>query len=265
MRFRNCKSLRVTFAQVALFLLTSLISLSIEAACTGNQILSGSFHYAEPGCSENQLSTIVSRQSFCGTSYPPPTVFPPVPPPPSACVDRPMPYGYVELYQNGLVVAHTWTDSSGAFEICGNTASPEVSKNYFVRMYPSDFWSVNLTDVNSTLYSATSETYDVCTGSIRWDMVDHRTTENAAENIFKLLADDAYFALLNGVGWENNLNLQVVFPYSLTAFFPTGQLMSVELGDEQDPDVLFRTYSFFALNQLYNQTYPVSASQCGAT
>jgi hypothetical protein len=258
---------------------------STAASCSGNLYLSGTFNYAEPGCTETDNLVKDFQASFCcGMSCGAPPDLPVSPPPATTCVNQTLKRARVQLFVDGFPDFATLTDENGAFEFCLTNPDPTTPHDFQVSVLPcadgtSDgdgcgyllsgipqMWSVSVTTPNQLYYTAESDTATgVCTGSVRWDMVDHRSQWNGAEHIFNLLANDAYDYLVNTVGWANNHQLDVYFPDGGTGFSTTNQTVHVASGDEQDPDRILRVYSFFVLHQLYGQQFPLVSASCGSS
>ena len=221
-----------------------------------------------------------------------PTLPPPVDIPNAAgCSDIPLRRVRVELWEDNVLpgpsagdslLVSTATDANGVFAFC-RTSAPNDEVDIYVSVKtcadgttdgdacgtrsgtPTQFSVVTTTPGNEVFTTHTATVDDVCTGSIHWDIVDRRALHNGGQNIFDLLANDTFDFLENEVGWSNAFRLQVRFPDSATGFSTSDEIVHIASGDEQDPDVILRAYSFFVLHQLYDKSFPSVTPACASS
>lgn len=265
-------------------LLAVVFAVDVEAApCAGNLHLVGNVQHADPGCLDESFTINIQRDLCCGAGC----AGAPEPPqsmgPPTSCTESPMRRARVELWIDGVLSFVTLTDSNGSFDFCLNNSNPSSGATFqaYVLSCPdgavnSDAcgslagtpqpWSVTVTDSSGVFYiDGTQPEPGVCTGAIRWDVFDRRSTEAASKTIYDLCANDAFDMLVTETGWTNTHQLPMRFPDAGTGFSTTQQTLSIASGDEQDPDRILRAYSFFVLHQLYGQSFPSVSGSCAAS
>jgi len=220
----------------------------------------------------------------------------PIPPPVNIpnvgqCSDRPLRGVRVELWRdNGFpfpgpssddtFLTSTVTDEDGLFAFC-RTSAPDDEVDLYVSvktcadgaedgdacgMYPggkpTPFSVVTTTPDDQVFTIHTSTVEDVCMGTIHWDIVDRRALHNGGQHIFDLLANDAFDFLRETVSWTNHFRLHVRFPEARTGFSTPDEILHIADGDEQDPDIIFKTYAYFVMYQLYGKSFPDHTTGC---
>jgi hypothetical protein len=197
------------------------------------------------------------------------------------CTDVPLRRARVELWSWSTFLFATRTDDMGNFEFCLNNAPNNPVDLYVVIvMCPDDSddgdacgslpgtpkpFSVAAgpsTDAVYIIDASSSMAYDVCIGTVNWDIVDRRINHSGAENVYDLLANDAFDYLQTEVSWTNDRGLWVAFPDGPTDFSPSPLALHIATGDEQDPDVVLKTYSEFVLYELYEHVLPATTPDC---
>ena len=265
-------------------------------------IISGRLAFSEPGCTDDQKpdrEIVTTKEVQCSSGTPPP----PAPSPPifeippleelnlGDCSYKPLRRSRVELWDDKLttgpsagdVLVHaTNTDSDGIFVICGNIATDSQRDLYVsVKTCADDtadgdacgtlpgtikpFSVVTTTPDNQVFTTSTTTVPDVCTGAIHWDIADRRQQHNGGQQIFNLLANEAFDFLDQEVAWQNEFRLQVKFPDSPTGFSTSDEILHIASADEQDSDVIIRAYSFFVLHQLYGKSFPAVTPACASS
>ena len=220
-------------------------------------------------------------------TLPPPTELPNV----EGCFDKPLRRVRVELWKDDdfpafpgpssgdKFLVSTLTDGNGLFAFC-RTSAPNDAVDLYVSVKtcadgnqdgdacgtfpgsPTPFSVVTTTPSNEVFTTNTLTAEGVCTGNIHWDIVDRRALHNGGQQIFDLLANDAFDFLENEVGWRNDLGLHVRFPDGPTGFTTPDEIAHIASGDEQDIDLIFKTYAYFVLYQLYEKEFPPHISGC---
>jgi cysteine-rich repeat protein len=239
-------------------------------------VVSGSVRFAPPGCSDDSLTISTSVNSVC-TSGASVSSTPPAAPAAPNCTDRPLRRARVELWVRDFpspsFVTATTTDDAGEFEFCLHNSEPGLPLTLFIDVEtcadgvgdvcgrlsgtPIPFSVVTTTADNFIYLTSTfnSPAEDVCTGTVRWNIVDRRTQHNGAQHIFDLLATEAFDYLEETVSWRNEFRLQARFPDAPTTFTADG-IVHLAPGDEQDRDVIFEQYAHFVLYHIYGRTLP---------
>ena len=248
--------------------------------CSGNLHFTGNIQYALPGYSDGAVTIDVVRNTGCSSLQESDYYDDVGKDNGGVRADQPLRRARVELWINNQFFMATCSDQEGDFEFCLNNNNPSVPGSFRIEVIscpdcstegdacgslagvPTDY-SVSMgSDVENVYYLATSTESGVCYGTIDWSIYDRRHDVSDAMYIYDLLANDAYDRIQIEAGWANDKKLSAVFPAENTSFSSSPPVLRVTEGDQQDPDVILHTYSYFVMHEIYNHELPTVTVNC---
>lgn len=181
-------------------------------------------------------------------------------------------YARIEIWESdgttGQLIGTTYADVDGVFTVDVGNVDEDGGVDLFVRVFSADDFAVRVTTTAGATYNAQTPVFEDTQDGVL-DVGAWQVTGDLrmAFYIYDIITFDAWWYLFTAVGWQNDQNLRVNWPNTLTGslagtyFNLASDQVFLSAGDRWDSDVILHEYGHFVMDQLW-PSYPLSPN-CG--